>query len=398
MFGIENLQREGFSRPDYDGGSIVNLLSSIIHALGGASPHAQLANVEPGLFRGVRRIAYLVLDGVGYNQTQRHIAAGGGEHFFGKQPYVKITSVFPPTTAAAVTSLSTGATPAEHALVSWYLHLPDLGMVSAILPGTTRTGTPMAPSDFDLRRYLALPSYVSSVRGAKCLLSYGRLGQSRYSNAGTEWDLRASYTTLRGLEGQVRAFAAEASRGLAYAYWPKYDTLCHNKGCNDRETKNHFAEIDLALSRLVEALRGSDTLLCVTADHGVVDAPAHKRVDLSKVPGLLDCLAALPSGDGRQASCFVRASRVDRFREVLHEHLLPACVCISGEELLESGLLGPGRRHKALASRIGDFVLIARDDHAFLSSVPLLPVKVHKGNHGGLSPDEIFVPLYAIRC
>lgn len=398
MFDIENFREQGFSRPDYSGGSLVNLLSSIIHALGGSSPHPELAGVDADLFREASRIVYLVLDGVGYNQLQRYIGAGGGEHFFAQHPYFKITSVFPPTTAAAVTSLSTGATPAEHGLVSWYLHLPDLGMVAAVLPGTTRTGTPMVPSDFDLARYLAVPSYVDSARGPKTLLSYDRLGQSRYSHAGTRWDRRAAYKTLKGLEAKVSAYVAEGKRGLAYAYWPKYDTLCHIKGCEHRETKSHLAELDLALSHMVRTLRGSGTLLCVTADHGVVDAPARKRVDLCKVPGLLDCLAAIPSGDGRQASCFVRASKAERFDDVYRQSLARACVCIAGDALLESGLLGPGRRHKALASRIGDFVLIARDDHAFLSSVPGLPVKVHKGNHGGLSPEEIFVPLYVVHC
>jgi predicted AlkP superfamily pyrophosphatase or phosphodiesterase len=393
-----DFRSEGFCRPDYDGGSIVSLLSSIIRSLGGSSPHPELNTVDPGLFRGAVKIIYLVLDGVGYNQLQRFISEGGGDHFFGKHPCVRITSVFPPTTAAAITSVSTGATPTEHALVSWYLQLPDLGMVSAILPGTTRTGTPMVMPDFDLRRYLALPSYLSSVSGHKRQLAYGRLGQSRYSNAGTRWDQCASYTTLRGLAGQACKFARHTTRGVAYAYWPKYDTLCHMRGCDHRETRSHLGEIDRALSNVLEGLRGTDTLLCVTADHGVVDAPPHRLVDLSKVPGFLDCLAVLPSGDGRQASCFVRASQVRRFHDVVAAHLSQACVCIAGDELLESGLLGPGRPHKALASRIGDFVLIARGDYAFLSSVPFLPVKKHKGNHGGLSADEIFVPLYALRC
>lgn len=398
MFDSEVFRSEGFFRPDYDGGSIVNLLSSVIRSRGGSSPHPELAQVDGSLFHRASKIVYLVLDGVGYNQLQHFIAAGGGTEFFAKQHFVRITSVFPPTTAAAVTSFSTGATPAEHALVSWYLQLPDLGMVSAILPGTTLTGSPMAPPKFDLRRYLALPSYLGSVSGHKRLLSYGRLGHSRYSNAGTKWDQHAGYTTLRGLEGQVRSFSADSTRGVAYVYWPKYDTLCHTRGTEHRETRSHLGEIDRSLARLAGALGGTGTLLCVTADHGLVDTPIGKRVDLSKIPGFLDCLAILPSGDARQVSCFVRASRLGRFRDIVAKHLSHACICITGDELLDSGLLGPGRRHRALQSRIGDFVLIARADYAFFFSVPCVPAKKHKGNHGGLSADEIYVPLYVVPC
>ena len=387
----------GFHFPDYQGGSIVNLLSSIIHSLGGASPHPGLKVLDPGLFDRAPRIVYLLLDGVGYNQLTRFMAAGGGGRFFSKHPFERITTVFPSTTAAAVTTFSTGATPAEHGVLSWHLHFHDLGLVGAVLPGRTLTGTRMIRDDYNLRRYLGLPSYLSSLRRHKRLLSFGTLGQSAYSNAGTRWNGYGAYRTLAGMERQTVRFAREGGRGVAYVYWPLYDTLCHAKGVQARETRSHLAEIDASLGRLTSRLAGTGTLLLVTADHGVVDSPPPKRIDLAAVPGLLDCLALLPAGDGRQVSCFVRPGRVGRFHDVLDRHLAEACVCITGEELLESGLLGPGRPHSALRSRVGDYVLLARDDYAFQVAASLTKARVHKGNHGGLSSDEVHVPLYALR-
>ena len=395
---LERLRAAGsFHFPDYRGGSIVNLLSSVVHALGGASPHPPLKVLDPDSFRGVSRIIYLVLDGVGHDQLTRFMAAGGGGHFFSRHPFERITTVFPSTTAAAVTTLSTGATPAEHGVLSWHLHLHDLGLVGAVLPGRTLTGTPLAGDDFNLRRYLGLPSYLSSVRRHKRLLSFGELGRSPYSNAGTRWNGYGAYNTLRGMELQTVRFARKGGRGIAYVYWPMYDTLCHRKGVQATETRRHLAEIDASLGRLTSRLAGTGTLLLVTADHGVVDSPPPSRIDLAAVPGLLDCLALLPAGDGRQVSCFVRPGRVGRFHDVLERHLVEACVCITGEELLESGLLGPGRPHPALQNRVGDYVLLARDDYAFQVAASLTKARVHKGNHGGLSSDEVYVPLYALR-
>ena len=387
----------GFHFPDYRGGSIVNLLSSIIHALGGASPHPRLKALEPPVFDGVSRVVYLVLDGVGYNQLNRFIATAGGGHFFSRHPLDRITTVFPTTTAAALTTLSTGAAPAEHGVLSWHLHLHDLGLVGAVLPGTTLTGTALGGDGFNLGRYLGLPSYLSSVRRHKRLLSFGTLGQSAYSNAGTRWNGYAAYKTLAGMERQTLRFARQGGRGVAYVYWPLYDTLCHRKGVQARATRLHLAEIDRSLGRLASGLAGTRTLLLVTADHGVVDAPPTKRIDLAAVPGLLDCLTLLPAGDARQVSCFVRPGRVERFHDVVARHLTEACVCITGEDLLESGLLGPGQRHPSLENRIGDYVLLARDDYAFRVTASLTKVRVHKGNHGGLSSDEVYVPLYALR-
>lgn len=395
---LQRLQAAGgFHVPDYQGGSIVNLLSSIIHALGGASLHPRLKALDTRLFHGVSRVVYLVLDGVGYDQLSRFVAAGGGGRFFSRHPFERITTVFPTTTAAAVTTLSTGATPAEHGVLSWHLHLHDLGLVGAVLPGKTLTGAPLTRGDFNLKRYLGLPSYLSSVHRHKRLLTFGALGRSAYSNAGTRWNGYAAYKTLAGMERQAVRFARHGGRGVAYVYWPLYDTLCHAKGVQARETRVHLAEIDRSLGRLADRLAGTGTLLLVTADHGIVDAPPPRRIDLTAVPGLLDCLALLPAGDARQVSCFVRPGRVERFHDVVAQHLAEACVCIDGDDLMESGLLGPGPRHPSLHGRVGDYVLLARDDFAFRVTAPLTKVRVHKGNHGGLSSDEVYVPLYALR-
>ena len=395
---LDRLQTAGgFHFPDYQGGSIVNLLSSIIHALGGRSPHPRLKALDPRLFDGVSRVVHLVLDGVGYHQLSRFMDAGGGGHFFSRHPFERITTVFPTTTAAAVTTLSTGATPAEHGVLSWHLHLHDLGLVGAVLPGTTLTGTALAGDGFNLRRYLGLPSYLSSVRRHKRLLSFGTLGQSAYSNAGTRWNGYAAYKTLAGMERQTVRFARQGGRGVAYVYWPLYDTLCHRKGVQARATRLHLAEIDrIPRAPCEPARRDRDPS---PGDRGprVVDAPPPKRIDLAAVPGLLDCLTLLPAGDARQVSCFVRPGRVERFHDVVARHLTEACVCITGEDLLESGLLGPGQRHPSLENRIGDYVLLARDDYAFRVTASLTKVRVHKGNHGGLSSDEVYVPLYALR-
>ena len=92
---LQRLQTAGgFHLPDYHGGSIVNLLSSITHAMGGASPHPGLKALEPRLFEGISRIVYLVLDGVGYNQLARFMAAGGGGDFFSRYPCQRITTTF----------------------------------------------------------------------------------------------------------------------------------------------------------------------------------------------------------------------------------------------------------------------------------------------------------------
>lgn len=382
--------------PDYRGGSIVNLLASIIRSRGGRSPHAELTGLPAKALSGARKVVYLVVDGLGKEQLDRYLASRPRAAFFAGQPHQTITTVFPATTAAAITTFSTGASPAEHGILGWHLHLHDLGMVSTILPATTRTGAPMAEKKFNLGKYLRLPSHLATMRCWKKLISYDFIPESRFSRATGKWDRRRSFKSLAGMVRETAAFARRPGRAVAYVYWPGYDTLCHEHGCFHRKTVTHLDQIDSALGMLVRKLRGSGTTLIVTADHGLVDSTPPHRISFREIPGFYDCLAVLPSGDARCAHCFVRPSKVRKFRSLVFQWLEKACICVPGEELLKLGVFGPGKPHPALANRVGDFVLIAKSNNCFGSHLPGEKIEFNVANHGGMSEAEVRVPLYAV--
>ncbi|OGV42541.1 MAG: hypothetical protein A2X46_04550 [Lentisphaerae bacterium GWF2_57_35] len=385
-----------FYLPDYDGGSIVNLMSSIIRSRGGRSPHRELDGLPARELAAWKKVIYLVVDGMGAQQLGRHLDAGKGRHFFAAHSYRTITTVCPATTAAAITTFLTGVTPTEHGILGWHLHLPDLGLVGTILPAVTRTGSPLAGPEFNLRKYLGIPSYLASTKGPRTLISWGDIPKGRFNRVFQGWTSVATCTTLRGLERQMAAFARQKGRGLAYAYWPEYDSRCHSKGCASRSTVRHMDEIDGMLARLVEQLQGTETILLITADHGLVDSILEQRIDLRALPGFYDCLAMLTSGDARLVHCFVRPGKVAQFKAVVEQRLSHAGVCVTGQELIGMGAFGPGKTHPAFASRVGDFVLLAKPGYTFASTPAGCKVKFNVANHGGLSPDESLVPLFRV--
>lgn len=393
---IEKGPLAGFTVPDYERGSIVNLLATIIRSRGGRSPHSCLDGLAPADLARADRLAYLIVDGLGVEALERYVAEGRGKSFLARAPYRAISTVFPATTAAAITTFSTGASPAEHGILGWHLHLGDLGVVSTILPATTRLGVPLAPAGFSLRDYLAIPSHVDSVRARTHLLSFGTIPQSRFSQAGTAWSERSSFTTLRGLERQVLAFARGRGPGLAMAYWPHYDSLCHELGTNDPKTRRHLDEIDAMLGRLADALAGTGAALLVVSDHGLVDAQPGSQVELRDVPGLYETLAMLPSGDARGMHLFVRPSRVREFLSIVERRISQHGACVRGRDLLDRGAFGPGRPHPALRARVGDYVLLAREGAAFAATPRGVPTHFKRGNHGGMSSTEVLVPLFVL--
>lgn len=115
-------------KPDYHN-SIVNLVASLSNALGvGAEKYEPLALLE-GLKLSDRPLILLIVDGLGDNFLQRH-----RHSFLLRHRRIKLSSVFPPTTATAITSFFTGVGPQQHGITGWYTYFRELGTVVTVLP------------------------------------------------------------------------------------------------------------------------------------------------------------------------------------------------------------------------------------------------------------------------
>jgi predicted AlkP superfamily pyrophosphatase or phosphodiesterase len=101
-----------------------------------------------GWIPGLRRVVLIVLDALGYRLLQKMLAKGDGNALFDLSQegcLVPLTSVFPSTTSAALMSLRTGRSLAEHGWLAYTLYLRELGIASnAILltPIWTRQWAP----------------------------------------------------------------------------------------------------------------------------------------------------------------------------------------------------------------------------------------------------------------
>jgi predicted AlkP superfamily pyrophosphatase or phosphodiesterase len=118
--------------PDYAGGSIVNLMQSIATACGGKyRQYPQLATATAASLARARHIVLLLIDGLGLRTLARHAAVSPHlqRHLLGS-----MTSVFPSTTASAITTVMTGLAPAQHGLTGWHMHMDEIDQTLAVLP------------------------------------------------------------------------------------------------------------------------------------------------------------------------------------------------------------------------------------------------------------------------
>lgn len=389
------------SVPDYRGGSLLNLMSSVIRGLGGRCSHAPLRVLPPTAVKGHRQVILLLLDGLGAEQLEHYLsepARRSVSPFFAENaPLTIMDTVSPATTASVVTTVATGASPAEHGIIGWHLHFPDLGTSGSILPYRTRTGVPLAEPDFPLGAYLRLPSPLSTLSRARHLVSVEGIPDSPTSMAQGWWTTRRSFTTLLGLHRHLLAIARERAQSFTYAYWSHYDSVCHEFGPLSAEAVAHLKELDQFLAQLQSAFRKlqKPPLLLAIADHGLM--AVERVVNLLNVPGLYSTFASLPAGDARCVHLFLRPERIaDALAILASPRLAGTHTLLTGEQYLASGLLGPGRPHPALVSRVGDYVLLGAPGVIFQFPAPYSKVFRFLGHHSGLTTAETRIPLFAL--
>ena len=377
--------------PDYGANGLYGLASSLRHWLHDRDAGWAFAELASGE-RAV--VILLVIDGLGDHFLTTE---GKGSALHAARRRV-LTSVCPSTTASAVTTLMTGVPPAVHGLNGWFIHDARFGGVIAPLPLTRRSGLPLEAFRLMQRLCPTPPMFQHACRPVN-LVSPADIAYSRFS---LHHARGAHIEPYEGLEDFGAAIVAMAdalaeSGGLIHAYYPTFDALSHAYGCRSTEAGVCFARLDDLFIRLQRALAGRDVRIVVTADHGFTDASASRCVELAPTGEVAQMLAAPLFGERRLAFCKVREGAEAGFEAWAASELAGKGVAVSGEAFMASGLLGPGEPHARLRERVGSHVLLMEPGWTIVDHVEGEAAHEMIGVHGGLSADEMLVPLILAR-
>ncbi len=265
--------------PRYGAGSLSDVLPSAAAALGVPG----FANIL-GLPE-VRRICVLLVDGFGWNLLRQHsdqapflaAAAAGG---------MPITAGFPSTTATSLTSLGTGLPPGRHGVLGYQVAVPGTGRLMNSLrwdPEVDPLKWQPHPTVFErLAAHGSGAFQVSPGAFQGSGLTVSGLRGARYVAAETAGDL------IAGVAGAMR----HEREALVYAYHADLDKTGHLRGCRSEAWRRQLAVTDRVVEQLADVLP-ADSLLLVTGDHGMVDVPEHRRIDVRAHPELREGVALL---------------------------------------------------------------------------------------------------------
>jgi predicted AlkP superfamily pyrophosphatase or phosphodiesterase len=383
--------------PDYTGGSIINLLSAIQQAFG-LTPglYTPTRQVDVQRLADSRNIVLMVIDGLGYHFLRRQDAnTTMCRHLAGR-----LTSVFPATTASAITSLMTGNGPQQHGVTGWFTYFKELGSVIAPLPFTARYGGgALREAGIDAHALFRPQSVFNGIDAQTHIVLPRRIVDSDYTLAHGASAKRHAYRSLGQCFERVRHILSSSnSRQYVYAYWPEFDSLAHAWGTGSEQAVAHFGELDAAFTRFVDALDGTQTTVLVTADHGFIDSEPEKMIRLEEHPALAETLMLPLCGEPRVAFCYVHPHKCEQFESYVLGELADYATLHNSADLVRQGFFGLGEPHPRLSERVGHYTLIMKENYVIKDWLLGEKRYVHIGVHGGVSEQEMHVPLIVVEA
>jgi hypothetical protein len=372
-----------FVPPRYGGGSLADVLPAVLTSLGvdGERP-------GPALPPGDRAVV-LLIDGLGARALDEHRELAPFLAGLLDAPSSRtITTVFPSSTPIALTSLGTGLPPGEHGVTGLFLRLADGRLINTLA----------IPAETDLRALQPRPTAFE--RAAAAGIRVARVGPRVFDGQGlTEAGLRGgTYVAAETAGERVAATIAAVSgpaRSLVYAYYGDLDATGHRAGRRSEAWRAELVVVDGLAAQLAAGLPAGTTLV-VTSDHGMVDISEDDRWDIATTPELDEGLEAM-SGDPRGNQLHVRAGAVDDVRAAWCSVLGDTYCVLDRDDAVAAGFYGPVVREEVRA-RLGDLLAVPLADQMVVDSRVAPPHLLRLvGMHGGLSPDELEIPLLVHR-
>ena len=415
-FHTANVVPAGSQKPDYGGYCLSNVPSTVLSLLGVNSgrttlPKDALGGTETD---GVENVVLMLFDGLGYRELMRQ--SGGG--FFGslarKGSIRPITTVFPSTTAAALTTVSTGLTPQEHGLPEWFVYMDELDEVVVTLPFTKvgDSGRDTLVGQIEPRFLFDGPTIFERLKKERVRtlsLTSRSLVRTAYSKVSHEGSEALPYASASDLAVSLRR-RLERARGpsLFYVYWAYVDTIEHIYGPNTDESEVEASLISHAfkeglLSRL-DRKTAKKTVVILTADHGQINVVPEKTLYMNGFRKLASFLERGPTGkvippwgSARDAYLRVREDKLDEAKNYLESKLEGTASVMRTEDAIDEGLFGLNKPSRKFRRRVGNLMVLPCAKKTVWYRYRKGDSLDLKGHHGGLSKDEMTIPLAAAR-
>ena len=388
--------------PRHDGGGFAALPATVARLLGVGEGGVALHRLP----ERAQRVVLVLLDAFGWRFFTRH-----GDHPLLRRfdAVVPLTTQFPSTTTAHITTLHAGVPVGEHGLYEWNVYEPSLdALVTPLLfcyAGDGARDTLLRAGADPGLLWSSAPTLYE--RLAQAGVASHAFGPATFTPSTYDRVLArgAHIHPIADLPGGLAELAAtlHAAPGPAYAYvyWDEVDSIGHEHGPSSPQ---FAAAAERCLDALDAGLRAlpEGTVVLLAADHGQVDVDPATTVYVNEAwPQIVDLLARgsqgrllAPAGSARDLFLHCRPDAVEAVVDGLAQLLGERAAVHRVTDLVDAGWLGAvGER---LRARLADVCVLPgpgetvwwRERHRFDMRF--------RGHHGGLSEDEAQTQVAAL--
>jgi predicted AlkP superfamily pyrophosphatase or phosphodiesterase len=409
------LDNKNYIYPDYTN-SLVNIPHSVLQHFG--LNHQKPALQSP-LLKNIQDCSKLILfavDGFGYNFFKNEAIH---YPFFStieeKGLSEKITSVFPSTTAAGITSLHTGLTPKEHGLLKWNLYFHEVDAIVQPLPYKT-VQTDYHPSGIELpkdTKMLFTGKTVHELLHDRGIPSYYFIPKlfkdAVYTKAMAKGATIVQYVAMTDLFISLKSIV-QSTQGKVfyYIYWGSIDTEEHVYGPSSEQAKAETALFGTMLQEkfvdVLDETTRKNTALLMTADHGQTTTKPDETIYLNNYPEVMKNFKIshnrrpiLPSGNPRDMFLHIKEEKLDETVATLRKIFNGKADIVPLNDETITQLFGNEHAHQNFLSRLGNVLILPHTPQGiWYKYLPTSKFESH-GHHGGLTADEMYIPFIAAR-
>jgi predicted AlkP superfamily pyrophosphatase or phosphodiesterase len=418
---IETIKKQIISpshvRPDYAGYNFANIPGTILNLFNVPVENRLQALALPGQASNEvsnKKVIFLFIDAFGWRKFEEFATESAVlQHFLQDGVVSQLTSQFPSTTTAHVTTAHTNLRVGQHGMYEWNYYEPRVdAMITPLFfsfTGDYTRGT-LGGSGIEAQDIYPRHNIYAALSGQEVpsyIFNKGEYASSPYNTAVCHGAThQVSFDDLpQGLNRLAQAVLAQQGPGYFFLYWGQYDALCHTYGPDSPEADVELRSIlELIETKLLGPLAEvRDTLLLVSADHGQTTIDPAQTIYLDRL--LPDIGASfkrsgsgrplVPAGSCRDFFLYIEEDRLDESKERLRRALDGRVQVLRVDGLLQDGYFGLPVSETFLA-RVGNLLLLPEPGESIWWAGPGGWELPFRGFHGGLHQEEMLIPLLAL--
>ena len=369
---------------------ILNTITSILKYYHVPTEHGSLPTLDDILKNRYKNIVFIILDGMGEHILEKASPNG----YFKSKDIDCLTSVYPSTTTAALTTYYSGKPPYETGWIAWSQYFKEYGRaIDMFSHRQSLNGNEIKNPKKDVFKEIVNYQTVFEriEEASPQIKAYGIM--PTYADKKSKRSIRAD--SIEEIISNIELLCENPKEKFVLAYCDNPDGLLHKYGTDSKEVKDFIAKAENQLQKMCEKL-SEDTLVIISADHG------HKNIEKSYTmldyPEIQECLIMPESLESRIVAFWVKEEMKKEFEKRFNKQFGKEFWLMTKQEFLERHFLGFGQKHPKIDDFIGNYIALSTSSSIIRLETFLEEGKpVKKSTHCGLSKEEMEVPLIIIK-